>query len=51
VGIAYFAISKPGISQASSAGQLVIGHTGQQWGPIFLLFREDRPRHARQLIG
>jgi len=50
VGIVH-AISKPGVGLASSAGQLVVGRTAQQWGPIFLLFREDRPRHARQLIG
>ena len=50
VGIAN-AISKPGLSQASSAGQAFCSCAGQHWGPIGFIFSEHSPGHARQLIG
>jgi hypothetical protein len=49
VGIAN-AISKPGLSQASSAGQAFCSCAGQHWGPIGFIFSEHSPGHARQLI-
>ena len=46
VGIAN-AISKPGLSQASSAGQSCGSCADQHWGPIVLILSEDSPGHAR----
>ena len=49
VGIAN-AISKPGLSQASSAGQSRGRRSGQHRGPIGFILGEYGPGHARQLI-
>ena len=49
VGIAN-AISKPGRSQASSAGQLCCSCTDQDRGPIGFILGEHGPGHAGQLI-
>src|SRR5205807_7055259 len=49
VGIAN-AISKPGLSQASSAGQSCCSCADQHWGPIGFILSEHSPGHARQLI-
>ena len=46
VGIAN-AISKPGLSQASAAGQSCCSCTDQYWGPIVFILSEDSPGHAR----
>ena len=50
VGIAN-AISKPGLSQASSAGQSCCSCADQHGGPIGFILGEHGPGHARQLIG
>src|SRR5207245_8118327 len=50
VGIAN-AISKPGLSQASSAGQLYWNCTDHDRGPIGFILGEHGPGHAGQLIG
>ena len=49
VGIAN-AISKPGLSQASSAGQSRCRRSGQRRGPIGFILGEHGPGHTRQLI-
>src|ERR1700687_4482574 len=49
VGIAN-AISKPGLSQPSSAGQSCCSCADQHWGPIGFILGEHGPGHARQLI-
>jgi hypothetical protein len=49
VGIAN-AISKPGLSQASSAGQSCCSCTDQHWGPIGFVLSEHSPGHMRHLI-
>ncbi len=49
VGIAN-AISKPGLSQASSAGQSCCSCSNQHWGPIGFILGEHSPGHAGQLI-
>jgi hypothetical protein len=49
VGIAN-AISKPGLSQASSAGQSRCRRIGQHWRPIGFILGEHGPGHACQLI-
>jgi hypothetical protein len=49
VGIAN-AISKPGLSQASSAGQSCCSCTDHDRWPIGLVLGEHSPGHARQLI-
>src|ERR1039458_2656901 len=46
VGIAN-AISKPGLNQASSAGQSCCSCADQHWGPIVFILSEDSPGHAR----
>ena len=43
------AISKPGLSQALSAGQSGGSRTGQRRGPIGFILGEHGPGHARQL--
>jgi hypothetical protein len=50
VGIAQ-AISKPGFSQASSAGQSSCRRAGQHRRPIGLILCEHRPGYAGQLVG
>ena len=50
VGIAN-AISKPGLSQASSAGQAFCSCADQHWGPTGFILREHSPIRARQPIG
>src|SRR5258707_14570792 len=49
VGIAN-AISKTGLSQASSAGQSCCSCADQHWGPIGFILSEHSPGHARQLV-
>ena len=49
VGIAN-AISRPGLSQASSAGQSCCSCADQHWGPISFILNEHSPGHPRQLI-
>jgi hypothetical protein len=49
VGIAN-AISKPGLSQASSAGQSRCNCTDQNRWPIGFVLGEHSPGHVRQLI-
>ena len=50
VGIAH-AISKPGLSQAPSAGQSGCQAVGQHRRPIGFTLGQHGPGHARQLIG
>jgi hypothetical protein len=44
------AISKPGLGQASSAGQLCYSCTNHDRWPIGLILSEHGPSHAGQLI-